>query len=371
MPSSEPTPPARRRRSPASRLLLACVLVLAGGLAAEFAVRSYDLLTGHGFAAGRRTRPKRPPIPFRQFGEELYTEHFGERFIVSCHGEEFPFRKPEGTLRIVAFGGSTTHNVEAWEAARTHYPLELQRRLRQRLGREDVEVINVGYSAYSTAHSLIVLALHVLSWEPDVVLLSHNVNDRSAAYFPDFVPDYVHKYGHPTFLGEQAEDVGVLDALLRRSEAWAFARNLAKRWSRTPPVYGPYPDHPPEEALLTFERNLRSFVRLAREAGVDVVLGTQPMHGDPARFEAHMQHKAYNDLVVYPEPAQDRKHHAAYNAVLVRVAEEEGVGLADNAARMDDEDAYFTDHVHYTPEGIRVLTEGWFDALTARLGVLR
>ena len=56
---------------------------------------------------------------------------------------------------------------------------------------------------------------------------------------------------------------------------------------------------------------------------------------------------------------------------LVRVAEEEGVGLADNAARMDDEDAYFTDHVHYTPEGIRVLTEGWFDALTARLGVLR
>ena len=55
-------------------------------------------------------------------------------------------------------------------------------------------VISVASSAYATPHSLTLLSLDVLSWDTDLVILSHNINDLQAAYMPGFKPDYSHKY---------------------------------------------------------------------------------------------------------------------------------------------------------------------------------
>jgi len=356
---SDAAPRSRRRRPPGGRLLLGLGLALALGAAAELGVRTYDLLTGHGFASGRWARSHRPVRPFRQFGEDLYVTRDGQRFISSCHGELYPFEKPAGTYRIVAFGGSTTHDVEAFEAAGIHYPLALQRRLRTDTGREDIEVINVGFSAYSSAHSLVLLALDVLSWQPDLLLLSHNVNDRSAAYFPDFQPDYANKYGHPSFLGPSADEIGLLDVLFRHSAAWGFLRDLQRHLGQAPIRYGDYEAAPPAEALAVFARNLRSFATLAHAQGIDVLFGSQPMHSDPRRSAQHLQFKPYNDIVLYPRPEIDLAHQRAYNAMLAQVAAETGSGFVDNATAMADVDAWFTDHVHYTPQGSEEIARLW------------
>ncbi|ETX06172.1 MAG: hypothetical protein ETSY2_18725 [Candidatus Entotheonella gemina] len=117
----------------------------------------------------------------------------GIRYIASRYQELYPLEKPSGTFRIVAFGGSTTANVQAMRSQTPHYPLLLQTQLRRTLARNDIEVINVGNPSYATPHSLILLAFDVLSWQPDLVILSHNINDLTALYWPDFTFDYSNK----------------------------------------------------------------------------------------------------------------------------------------------------------------------------------
>ena len=94
-----------------------------------------------------------------------------------------------------------------------HYPLVVQSELRERLGRDNIEVISVANSAYATPHSLILLELDVLSWDPDLILISHATNDLTATYFPDFAYDYSHKYSDPYYL--RSESVTVTNALFQ------------------------------------------------------------------------------------------------------------------------------------------------------------
>ena len=372
-----PSRPTRRPRR--SRWVLLLVVFVGGFATLELGLRVQDMVTGQGFLSGHRNplRVHRKPVrPFRQFGAELYGVLEGRRAISSTHAELYPLQKPPGTFRIVAFGGSTTHNVEAWEAEGIHYPLVLQQLLRERTGRDDIEVINVGFSAYSTAHSLTVMALDVLSWDPDLIIVSHNANDRSVAYFPDFVPDYANKYSHRAYMGPDYRTLYTTpNVLMQWSQAYWFLTQTWEHLLHGDPAdgihHGAYGDKPPPFALGVFRRNLRSFAALARALGADVVFGAQALHTDPWRFEHHMGYKPYNDIVVYPEHPVLVLHHRAYNDAMRHLAGEVDAGFVDNAALMDDHDAWFTDHVHYTPEGIRVLAENYADYLQDRFEVLR
>ena len=142
----------------------------------EFGLRSYDFLNGRGFFSIHRkwgqlrvfkTREiKRRP--FRTFGADIYKEIEGTKHTVSTHGELYPLDKPEGTFRIICFGESTTQSQKSVNRNGNHYPLLLQSMLRERLAIENIEVINMGYSAYATAYSMILLELNGLfSWQPD------------------------------------------------------------------------------------------------------------------------------------------------------------------------------------------------------------
>ena len=52
--------------------------------------------------------------------------------------------KPDGVFRIVCFGGSTSENKYAHHLEGIHYPGLLQEHLRERTGRDSIEVINLG-----------------------------------------------------------------------------------------------------------------------------------------------------------------------------------------------------------------------------------
>ena len=100
----------------AKRVGLVLVTIGVALLATELTIRVIDLIRGDGFFSSPRNiiaRSKRVSLPFRTFGIELYREVDGVTMISSRHGELYPIEKPEGTLRIVCFGGSYGDHLDA------------------------------------------------------------------------------------------------------------------------------------------------------------------------------------------------------------------------------------------------------------------
>jgi lysophospholipase L1-like esterase len=353
----------------------------------EVGVRSLDSARGAGFFSSPRNLlsegPRAPRRlkrlhPFRAFGPRVTRRGDDGLYITSRHRERYSFEKPAGTFRIVCFGGSTTEQL----VDGVHYPLLLQQRLRAHFGRDDIEVISVANSAYATPHSLALLSFDVLSWSPDLLILSHNVNDLTAMYWPGFVPDYSNKYAHRFFSAPDVRGMIMRDRALRslanqvfqHSEVYWLVRELlgmnssgeAEGSGKYKPIrrysYGMEPD---PLASSSYERNLRSFVTLAETRGIDVILATQPLFRHQNGFDFHMSFKPYNDIVEYPLHEEFLSHHDAYNEILSRVAREEGAGLVDNDARLAGELDYFLDFVHYQRAGMDEVTSGFFEHIVS------
>lgn len=360
-----------RRISLKSNIVVAVFSLLVALLLLEIGVRSYDAVKGRGFFWNYRnimSTAFESRLPFRTFGFFPYVERDGVRYISSRHDDLYPLEKPEGTFRIVAFGGSSTENIQAVRKSGIHYPLQLQSELRQRLVRENVEVINVANSAYATPHSLILLELDVLSWEPDLVILSHNTNDLSATYWPDFTFDYSNKYSDPYYLGEDYKSrFTTMNAIFQHFQLyWVVKDRLNRALNKQAFTVKrrSYGDEPDPAGVAVFERNLQSFVALAKSNGVQVLLVSQPYYAANASTSGVFE-KPYNKSVVRPLPDEEAVFHAYYNKVIRRVAADTGAWFLDNAQLMPNQDEYFSDSVHYTIAGVERLAGNYADFLVA------
>lgn len=328
------------------------------------------MIRGDGFSSGRfNLLPKnvKSVLPFRTFGFELYKSVNGVKYISSRHGELYPIKKPNGTFRIVVFGGSTTENKRSFKEAKIHYPLVLQSKLRESLDTKAIEVINVGYSAYATPHSLILFELDVLSWEPDMIIVSHNINDLSAAYWPDFAFDYSNKYGNEFYSIPDYQSLFTpSNVLFQHSRLYWFVHGLMndlnnkeRRNESGKLQRKSYGNNPPQLAIDIFKRNLRSFVALAKENGIIVLLGNQPLQPSEELFVRHIGHKPYNSIVKYPLHNEFVHHHSIFNEAIRQVSEEAGALFIDNKSKLGENIEYFIDYVHYTPKGVHVLANNY------------
>ncbi len=333
----------------------------------EVTVRGYDVVQGAGFFSGRRNQVADhfdTVRPFRTFGHDLYEMVNGERFISSTHDELFPIKKKKGAFRIVAFGGSTTVNQHAYEEEGIHYPLIVQEKLRKAFNRDDIEVINVANSAYSTPHSLILLELDVISWKPDLVILSHNTNDLSASYWPNFTYDYSNKYSHKFYATPDYESVYTIpNILFQHSELYWFIRERVKttlestsRFRRESLGMEPLP-----AAREVFERNLLTFAAIAKANKIPIIFGSQPLEPSDEFFLKIKKYKPYNDKVIWPLQDEFVNHHRTYNMVIEKTAKETGAMFIDNNAMFGGKREYFYNYVHYLPVGVRKLGEQYAD----------
>ena len=264
----------------------------------------YDYGRGYGFFSPRRSElatPLRPPRPFRTFGVDYYQVHDGVTRISSRHGELYPLQKQDSTVRIVVFGGSTTVNHRTFDAHGVHYPMLLEGILRSRSVRH-IEVINVANSGYSTPHALILLTLDVLSWAPDIVILSHNVNDRLALYWADFQLDYSHMYSHPFFSApDYRSRYSLVNILFQHSQLyWMLKdriRSLFAEPSFPPFERRSYGMAPTAAAVEVFERNLKSFADVALASGIKVLFATQALEPSEEYFCLQLCEQPFNDAV--------------------------------------------------------------------------
>jgi len=345
---------------------LICVSILIFFIVLEVGFRCFGVLKGTSFfypfqKVGKKAKPF---ILFRTFGFKLYQTIDGVRYISSRHKEIFPLKKPKNTIRIVCFGGSTTENGFAYRTGKVHYPLVLQSILGEKFKKTNFEVINVGYSAYATPHSLILFELDVLSWEPDIVILSHNVNDLFVSYWPNLSFDYSNKYldDFYTFPGmKQNISIGERSRLIRFLKSRYLKLTGGAKF---PVVRKSQGNSPSPMAKKIFQRNLRSFVSLAQSNGIQVLLGTQALQPTEDMFLRHMNEKPYNNKVVYPLHEEFVQHHHAFNEVIKKVSLEAKTLFAENDLALGGKMEFFHDFVHYTVAGVKKLAQNYADVLS-------
>lgn len=331
---------------------LVLLSLLAFLAAAEGGLRLYD------FVRGRSPTYTVQVKPYRIFGLDLYETGDGRMQIRSRHGETFPLEKPPETVRVVAFGGSTTVNKSVFTRSGAHYPLRVQQILAAHLPERNVEVINVGNEGYATSHSITMLALDVLSWDPDIVILSHNFNDLTASYFPGFRPDYSHKFAHDYYVP------GLDELLLKRSRLYRLADARLRRLASFPIRRRSYGPTPPAPGQAVFERNLRSFVTLAQANRITVILGTQPLEATSEQaFDQALRNKPYNAVVTYPEHEEFVLHHQAFNQIIRDVAQSTGSTLVDNELIFGGNSILFSDFLHYSEAGVERLARNYATAM--------
>lgn len=258
--------------------------------------------------------------------------------------------KPPGEIRIVALGGSTTEDV--WNEAGIHWPLVAERTLHAG-GRPDVKVYNGAMSAYTSAHSLSRLSTDVVQYQPDFVLVMHNINDLLVAYSAasqgkPIDSSYRVKYARKSLTGTIDDSDVVLSRLV------AFVRGRLARL---------VPDEPRKRlapvdldpALAIFERNLRSIAAVARAHGARPVFVTMPIARSRERFDDVERLARGSILDDFPLHERFLQDFDAYNARTRAVGAALGVPVIDAAQTVPSDDRLFADLVHTTTAGVEVM----------------
>lgn len=258
---------------------------------------------------------------------------------------ERPRAKPDDVLRVLCAGSSTTLDTLAPDDPET-WPWQLEDALRA--DGLPVEVWNAGVPGWTSVESTVSLALRDLDLEPDVIVLL--VHDLQPLAITPLAPQY--DGGHAEIV-QKSLGFGVpTPHWWQRSVALERLGDLlsgrsGRRWQPTPFVdlstVRPRDALPPE-ALDVYERNLRSFLALARSRGADVVFATSLLRLRDSHAAADAGYIGW--WVPWLEPRAAPAAVERMNEVMRRVATEEDVVLADLAADIAWADEDFGDPFH-------------------------
>ena len=242
-----------------------------------------------------------------------------------------PREKPPNTTRIIAVGGSTTVNDHIVASHGIHYPLMLEKHLNEAGDGRRYEVLNAGGDAYSTAHSLINIQFRLVEFNPDIILLMHNLNDSTINSFKaGATADYGNKYLRPYYLNPQLQGSLSLTGFLTQSRVLAktgLLEYVAK-------IGDLRPENDIEYGLQLFKRNLTHIIRICEAHGIRVVLLSQPTN-----MTTHHWMKEGTFVT--------------YNQAVAEIAEKEGVDFIDMFSEFGHDKQFFLDTIHYTADGIR------------------
>lgn len=264
-------------------------------------------------------------------------------------GPERTMDKPDGTMRIVALGGSTTAGPTAW-------PYQLETVLNAADLGSTVEVINLGIGGWTSAEALAAFAMVGLSYDPDLVVVHCVNNDMEPMRAVEPEIDYSHyrramdvhqtDQGLATFKQDSGD---VLDALAAQwSDVYVYAKlfqygsvprraSLHQLTTWTPPTQ----PEPSDVGVAIYERNLRSIAALAEANGAAMMLTTMPAlqgsrPGIPAVPDGHL------------------KSLAAQNERLRALAAREEWMLTDLADLAEELTPYYEDAIHVDVRGERL-----------------
>jgi lysophospholipase L1-like esterase len=254
----------------------------------------------------------------------------GVRFVVQMNSEgyrthEFAVPKPEGLVRVICIGGSTT------VAGRTNdetYPALLEKKLRERFPGLEVEVLNLGVSSVTSEYWLQRLG-RVLAYEPDVIVQYQGINDISWRHLPRYA-----------------------DAHPRRGRAYRSL--LVQRLF-------PFPAAELDPYLQETFETLGTTAGICRDRGI-AYLGATFAAPDPERttgeFRRHLDYNAEYWMRKFPmhSYATWAGIVARYNRLFEEYAWRNHLAYVPLHETLHDP-ALFIDVCHFTPEGIERLAD--------------
>ena len=274
-------------------------------------------------------------------------------------GPSVSLAKPEDTYRIACLGGSSTYGHTPSSDATT-WPARLQHWLNDEVAgsTKRVEVLNFGLSGWSTFESAANLALRVVDFEPDLVVVYHTINDARCALYLRGGPIRMDNAHWRAVWPRIVEAPG--ESLLERSRTYLVLRKLFTRYSdrvdalNTWAIVGYDPNdpdpyergEPDERGFESFRRNLVTIQAVARAHGARVALVTQGC--DTRDIQAGSRDNQIAAL-------------ERMTAILREVAGEHDLILVDAKAEMHTQsskhgiDTYFTREVHLTDAGADLL----------------
>jgi len=108
--------------------------------------------------------------------------------------------KEEGSFRIVCMGDSSTFGMESF--AEDTYPMVLQRLLEEKYPERKIEVINAGYTGYSSFQGLILLKRKILNLKPDLITIFYGVCDNTRPHSNSTLTDREYYEFNNSFKGK-------------------------------------------------------------------------------------------------------------------------------------------------------------------------
>lgn len=338
-------------------LVIGSVAVSLGavGVIGEVAVRARE--------RSRKTVPGTMPLLYYRHGRLGHAlvrnyDYFGWVHVDAggFRGRDVPVAKRPGVLRIMVVGGSTTFDTQVSrdEAA---WPARLEASLQQLAPDHPVEVINAGVPGYRVVDNLIRLQTELFQYRPDVILLYDGHNDlfgslRSGSQTlrvaqgedrPGEVP-VVTPWGY--WLGRHSLFYG---KVVERLKAIGFHQLK----SSPVPTAAASQDSVGVPGVEDFERDVTSFVAVARSLGIRLVMAELvTVSGVGAREEPDAAVRRMWSLAVPFAPTDAvLRGYVAYNAVLRSVSARQGIpfiatggfGFAGRGFYAEDDPIHFND----------------------------
>ena len=278
-------------------------------------------------------------------GFERSSEKPRVQWTINAHGfrgDELVVPKPEGTFRVLCVGGSTTFGTGV-RVDEDSYPARLQTILRENLPPEiAIDVGNFGVPGYTTAHTLINLALRLTEYDADLVVVYHAANDALMAQTEGFLPDYTH-----AMRVWSAQEVAPVERfLIENSRLFAQLSGARDRYA---------------------ERNLRDLVyvdgfddlhvpadRFMNREGVDVFLRNMRSIVDLVRGQRRqilLQTFATDESLEADEGSRFQETVVAMNEGLAKIAADRRVPIVDIARYLDDKEGNYVDWMHLNERG--------------------
>lgn len=275
-------------------------------------------------------------------------------------GHDFALSKPDGVIRIVCLGESTTFG-QPCDDDESIWPARLEQRLTE-IGRR-VQVINASAPGQTIEQSIAKLD-DLRRFDPDLVVVYHAATNIAAHTKRQFGGDTENadaSVGLEPQLAQLRDRVSLAYMLMRRNTtAW-----LSSQFRRAS-------DHRLDDRGITrFENQLIDLAEQCRDHGYAVAFCTFPRAFDESQPNGEQARLAESALFFNPQlsVAGLNDAYARYNNAIRQVAQRAGIRLVDLDDAVDPGERNFIDSVHLSTVGhgavadrIADLVDDWMSA---------
>jgi lysophospholipase L1-like esterase len=281
-------------------------------------------------------------------------------------GKEIDLNKKEGQIRIACLGLSETFGV--FESRGKEWPSQLGEMLRDEF--PNVEVINVSVAGLKLKRRKDYVAKYVLPLKPDILVTTQGsllpIMDLIRGLKGGRVKKKIgkRKMSERIFLRFEAIPKKLLpEWFLNRLVLWRLQRRIRSK-ERKHLVNKEPMDQVPENLVLEFENDLRSFIHYLKENRIIPVLLTYPCLPTLSNKELHkiiLLSIRRLCVVLSEEGIIDASEK--FNDVIRKISQEENLAFMDNDRLIPKTLEYFVDYSHYTNKGAEFIARNIYQFL--------